>query len=203
MRRMMVGLAAVALAFVSGGVSAEGDVPDGAFVRSPSGHVYYTKGTTIIPVAVYPIADEQFAAYTMAPVWLIMMNGEVTTGPRPDWAALALTAPPAGAPSIAAVASEPSVTLSGTGALNTRPFALAGGNYTARWSAKPNTSSCFMGARLKSASSAGLGQSVVGQALYNGAAQSGETQLYRVAAGGDYYLDVDGACIWEISIAPQ
>lgn len=195
-RLIAAGLTAVALAFVGGLVGAEGDIPDGAFVRSPSGHVYYTKGTTLIPVAVYPIADEQFGAFTIAPTWLIMMGGEVTTGSRPDWAALAIgaTSPPAAVPP---VTWQTVAKWTGQGSKNTEPFSVNGPWRVLVTATQGSVSNqiCFSAKRVTDER---LG---VNECMHGG----GETYSRVGSGAGTYQMEITGTSgsTWSIEVQHQ
>lgn len=113
------------------------------------------------------------------------------------------TAKPTEAPPPTVKPVEAAVAFSGSSMQQTRPFPLAGGNYTVKWSARPANASggCYHGASLKSASGK-PSNFLVNELLQSGRNASGETQVYRVAPGDDYYFDISSGCAWEISIAP-
>lgn len=212
LRGFMLG-SALTLLLIGNRASAQGVIPSYVFLRDSSGLIYLTSSDQRVNIPIYPATDEQIQAVPLLDKWMLpAANGDgFEIGNRPDWAwspsaPLAVAAPAPPAPAVApAPSGESAVSFSGPSSLNTRLFGLAGGNYTVRWSAKPNSSipGCYMGAHLKTTSSSSIGQLVVNQAIQGSGTQNGETQLYRLAAGGDYFFAVNSTCSWEISIAPQ
>jgi hypothetical protein len=94
------------------------------------------------------------------------------------------------------------VDLSGTGKQNTRPFDLAGGAYTLRWSASGNRGGNVI-MHLKRTDGTGISQLLVNTIMpTNGAELGGETQVYAVKSG-TYYLDLTAPGPWSVQVYPQ
>lgn len=181
---------AVTIAFLATArlVNADDPIPPGAYVQNSSGEVFFvTASGARQPVSFYPATDEQIAALPIE-------------SPAPS--AQPSVAPPSAAPLPPTI--EQPVTLSDVRGVNTRPFALAGGNYTARWTARPaeSDSSCYFGATIQAVTRRTY-ERIVSADVDTKRPVSGETQIYRLPAGSDYFLDVNTHCVWEVTIAPQ
>jgi hypothetical protein len=97
------------------------------------------------------------------------------------------------------------VALSGDGKLNTRPFDLAGGAYTVRWSgAAKATGGSNLILSLKRTDHPILGSELLVNTIVNrdSGSLSGETQIYNVKPGA-FYLDVMAPGDWSVTITPQ
>ena len=104
-------------------------------------------------------------------------------------------------------ARQDPVTQKGDTSLNTRPFELKDGDYTAKWTAslKSDRSSCYFGGRMHAVSTQGYVETIANTTLSSREKKSdkGETQIYGVEAGR-YYLDmVTTGCSWTVTIEPQ
>jgi hypothetical protein len=119
------------------------------------------------------------------------------------------SSPPLQPTVVVSLATDP-IILSGSGSRTTDPFHLAGGTYRHDWSAwgeRPEFPPCTHSAQLVAVDPA------------NTATPAGVTELARLvhvpATGGsyqnrlhdlkpgDYYLDVNSECSWQISLIPE
>jgi len=110
-----------------------------------------------------------------------------------------LTEAPTESPTESTAAEEPH-TERGSGTLATRPFELAGGDYTVTWTVTAD-SGCFHRAMLRSPDDESVFENAGDVLLDEAGSGEGETQVYGLDAGR-YYLDVNSGCDWEIAIAP-
>lgn len=107
-----------------------------------------------------------------------------------------------------AAALDSAMVITGVESQTTTPFFLDGGSYHAIWSAwgqTPNEPPCTHSIALMSL--AADGSAAVAQTLaksvqvpYTGA--GGQVDLTRLAAG-DYYLQINSACAWQIELNPS
>jgi hypothetical protein len=120
-------------------------------------------------------------------------------GPTPPPAPPAPTAPAGG--------GDRPLTFKGSGELKTKPFFLAGGNYTSDWTASDPTShpqvGCFHSGFLESADPSGvLSLDLGSKILFPGRSAHGTTQLPGLKAG-QYILDMTSGCSWTVIIRGQ
>lgn len=212
MRRGMVAAVAVLIMLI-GPAQAQSTIPDGVFVRESNGTTWLVLKGQRVGVPVWQAGDTDIAAIPVSDQWAVLSTtdtGAMVGGSKPAWLAAqeaAQAAPVAApAPPAAPVAEQPT-TLSGTTSQNTRAFQLAGGSYTAKWTAKlqARQSSCYVGARLNRADDQSMVESVMSTTLnqQTAASASGETQLYGVKAGR-YYLDATTTgCDWGVTFIPS
>ena len=115
------------------------------------------------------------------------------------------TAPPTQAlptPSAAPVAPTKPVVLTGSGTKNTRPFTLAGGDYTVTWSATARSGmGCYHAAQLVLAADPSSGKDIGSALTEDDKTYSDETNLYGLERGR-YYVAANSGCNWKIAIAP-
>lgn len=176
--------------------SAQSTVPNLAYVRESTGQVFVVSGGQRHAVPLYPASDAEIAAIPSSGQWMV---------PKVDGSGYELAAAnpwPAAPP--AAAAAGAALTINGDGQQNTRPFELAGGNYTVKWDGR--SSNQFGGnliMTLKRVDGPGFG----GELLVNlvlsrdKSSASGETQVYNVKPG-QHYLDVMAPGPWSVTITP-
>ena len=115
--------------------------------------------------------------------------------------------PDTGATTVPVVPVTQPVTITGEGTVNSRPFTLLGGHYTARWEARPpNVNPCSYIASLRPVVpnqqfiTATLGNASVPA---GGAPLTGETQVYSLPRGEYYVASVGSGCAWTVTLSPQ
>lgn len=97
---------------------------------------------------------------------------------------------------------EQPVVVTGSGMTQTRPFVLAGGNYTIDWTAQdknPRTP-CFHSGALRGVDNSTT-QSLGLKSVDAGQSASGETTAYHLIPG-QYYLSMTSGCDWSVTISP-
>jgi hypothetical protein len=113
----------------------------------------------------------------------------------PATASLPLTGPPV------VPASDQPIVLTGNGDLNTKAFALAGGNYTIAWTAtRVSSTDCGFNGFIKDAGNSSA-DSFYGRAG-QGNTTSGTSQTYGVKAGLYYFRSSTSCEAWTVAIAP-
>jgi hypothetical protein len=187
------------LAVAMGGVSLAQPRPP-RVVQTADGTLYLIVPEGRLWLIPQPITDEELLV--LPDIGAII--GELPQ-PAPPPAPPAAPAPPLPPPPPAPVAPEEPVTVSGERTMSTRPFMLRGGNYTARWTARPMSPSpsCFHSATLRPVTPGGRFLSgTLGSGSVQGAEPvSGETQVYNVPADS-YYVDALSMCAWSVTIRP-
>ena len=190
-RRLIVGLLSIVLVsapFVVGRVSADDAVPTGMFLRNSHGEIYLVLNGLAVPIAVLQIDDEKLATMPVSPLWVIMQNGETTSGLRPEWAAgpLPLTSGAnAPAETTAAQPSGPTwlqvAQWSGSGSKTTEPFIIAGSQWRIRTTVKKQSSGldqlCMTTRTLSNGRLANNGCSNGGGETYGTAGTTGAMQM--------------------------
>lgn len=190
MRRGMLGITLAAI-MVTMTAHAQGDIPNGAFVRDATGVLWLVSNGARVRVPIHPAPADQVAAIPETDRWLVpLSDGTLTFGDQPEWGTV---------PTV--------LEWSGTNDQNSRPFALAAGTYTAHWSAKlqPRQSSCFVGAKLRRVSDQSTAASIFGTSLnqQGSATMSGETQIYGIKDDRYYLESSTTGCDWSVSLTPS
>ncbi len=95
------------------------------------------------------------------------------------------------------------ITLKGTGTMNTAQFTLAAGTYKANWRSevKPDSTSCFHAADLRTAADAHV-EYIGNDSPKPGAPVTGETFIYNVKAG-PHFISANSGCVWSITLTHQ
>lgn len=123
----------------------------------------------------------------------------VTATPAPTIAPARVepTPAPTALPAIALVTFR-----GGNGPLNTDSFALAAGNYTARWAVTDPLGDCTLTVYLNSSTDTAYYHTTVFQA-HPLSGQTASNNLYNIPAG-QYYLEVHSSCsAWTITLTAQ
>lgn len=187
--------------------SAQSAIPTLSYVRDSSGQVFVVSAGQRYGIPIYPATDEQIAAIPFNDLWLVP-NADGTAyanSPKPEWAVGAAPAPVAAPPPPPAAPGGNSINLNGGASQNTRPFDLAAGNYTVKWSGSMRGQ---FGGNLIMSLKRVDGPSYGGELIVNivlGREKphaSGETQVYSVKAG-QHYMDVTSPAAWAVEIRPQ
>jgi len=86
MRRKLGWLVMIVLAFGLGHASAQGTIPDGAFVRDSADNTWLVSGGTKSIVPIYPAGDDDIQPLPESGRWVVADSGGlVRLGDRPEW----------------------------------------------------------------------------------------------------------------------
>lgn len=117
-------------------------------------------------------------------------------------ALLALTLAACAGSAAPAVVEYP-VTRTGSGIMASAPFALAGGDYRADWTAQADSHvGCFHAATLRAVSGNRSAGTIVMDTFDDAAPHAGSAYAYGVPAG-QYYVDASSGCAWTVTLTRQ
>ena len=99
---------------------------------------------------------------------------------------------------------EQPVMLNGNTGQKTTPFHLNGSNYSLTWTGRDMSGyGCYLGIIMKAVDpNVRFFELIANKAVGDNATESNTTQLYNVKSG-DYYLDVNTGCEWQVTIKHQ
>lgn len=204
MRRYRAVLIGLLLLLVVAPASAQTPIPPYTFVQGPDNQIWLiVSGGRRLAVPVSRVSEVDLNATSWNGAWVVPEadGSGLTVAIIDNTGALAPSQPQAGPPP--APAGE--IKIAGTGQQNTKPFDLAAGNYTVRWSGSQQAGPAGLGnliITLKRADGQFMHETIVNTVLNRERPQaSGETQVYG-AKSGPHYLEVLAPGPWSVTFTP-